>query len=67
MNFYQALRYHNKKAVMLAYPGEGHGLRGMANRKDLTVRFFEFFNHYLKGTPAPKWLTEGVPLLEKNK
>ncbi len=37
----------------------------MANRKDLTVRFFEFFNHYLKGEPAPKWLTEGVPFLEK--
>ena len=67
MNFYNALRYYNKKAVMLAYPGEGHGLRGMANRKDLTVRYFEFFNHYLKGAPAPKWLTDGVPLLEKNK
>jgi dipeptidyl aminopeptidase/acylaminoacyl peptidase len=67
MNFYNALRYYNKKAVMLAYPGEGHGLRGMANRKDLTVRYFEFFNHYLKGAPAPKWLTDGVPLLEKSK
>jgi dipeptidyl aminopeptidase/acylaminoacyl peptidase len=65
MNFYQGLRYYNKKAVLLAYPGEGHGLRGMANRKDLTVRFFEFFNHYLKGAPAPKWLTEGVKLLDK--
>ena len=50
---------------MLAYPGEGHGLRGMANRKDLTIRFFEFFDHYLKGAPAPKWLTDGVPFLEK--
>jgi dipeptidyl aminopeptidase/acylaminoacyl peptidase len=67
MNFYNALRYNNKKAVMLAYPGEGHGLRGLANRRDLTVRFFEFFNHYLKGAPAPKWLIEGVPFLDKNK
>ena len=65
MNFYNALRYNNKNAVMLAYPGEGHGLRGMANRKDLTVRFFEFFNHYLKGAPAPKWLTEGVPFSKR--
>ena len=38
----------------------------MANRKDLTIRYFEFFNHYLKGTPAPKWMTDGVPFLEKN-
>jgi dienelactone hydrolase len=64
---YNALRYNNKKAVLLAYPGEGHGLRGMANRKDLTVRFFEFFDHYLKGAPAPKWLTDGVAYLDKDK
>jgi len=63
---YNALRYNNKKAVLLAYTGEGHGLRGMANRKDLTVRFFQFFDHYLKGAPAPKWLTEGVAFLDKD-
>jgi dienelactone hydrolase len=64
---YNALRFNNKKAVLLAYPGEGHGLRGVANRRDLTVRFFEFFDHYLKGAPAPKWLTEGVAYLDKDK
>ena len=31
------------------------------------MRYFEFFNHYLKGAPAPKWLTDGVPFLEKGK
>ena len=67
MNFYNALRYNNKRAVMLAYPNEGHGLRGLANRRDLTVRFFEFFNHYLKDAPAPKWLKEGVPFLDKGR
>jgi dipeptidyl aminopeptidase/acylaminoacyl peptidase len=65
MNFYNALRYNGKTATMLAYPGEGHGLRGMANRKDLTIRFFEYFNHYLKGAPAAKWMTDGVPFLRK--
>ena len=65
LNFYSALRFHGKTAVLLAYPGEGHGLRNMANRKDLTIRYFEFFNHYLKGAPAPKWLTDGVSYLEK--
>ena len=63
--FYNALRYHNKQAVLLAYPDEGHGLRGLANRRDLTIRFFEFFDHFLKGAPAPKWWTEGVPYLKK--
>ena len=57
MNFYNALRYNGKTAHFLAYPNEGHGLRGMANRKDLTVRFFQFFDHYLKGAPAPKRVT----------
>jgi prolyl oligopeptidase family protein len=64
--FYHALRFNGKKAVLLAYPNEGHGLRGLANRKDLTVRYFQFFDHYLKDAPAPKWMTEGVPYLKKD-
>ena len=64
--FYNALRYNGKKAVLLAYPNEGHHLGGLANQRDLTVRFFEFFDHYLKGAPAPKWLEEGVPFLKKD-
>jgi hypothetical protein len=66
MNFYQALRFNKKEAFMLAYPNEGHGLRGMANRKDLTTRYFQFFDHYLLGRPAPKWMTDGVPFLMKD-
>ncbi len=65
MNFYNALRFNGKNAIMLAYPGEGHGLRGLANRKDLTIRYFQFFDHYLKGVPAPKWMTDGVPFIAK--
>lgn len=65
MNFYNALRFFNKNAILLAYPGEGHGLRGLANRRDLTVRFFEFFDHYLKGAEAAPWIREGVPYLKK--
>jgi dipeptidyl aminopeptidase/acylaminoacyl peptidase len=64
--FYNALRYHRKAAVLLAYPSEGHHLGGVANQRDLTVRFMEFFDHYLKGAPAPSWLTEGVPFLKKD-
>jgi dipeptidyl aminopeptidase/acylaminoacyl peptidase len=66
LKFYNALRYNGKNAILLAYPGEPHGLRGLANRRDLTVRYFEFFDHYLKGAPAPAWITEGVPYLKKN-
>ncbi len=66
MNFYNALRFNGKNAVMLAYPGEGHGLRGLANRRDLTIRYFQFFDHYLKGEPAPKWMSTEVPYLVKD-
>ena len=66
LSFYQALRFNKKEAYLLAYPGEGHGLRGLANRRDLTTRYFEFFDHYLKGMPAPKWMTDGVPYLQKD-
>ncbi len=65
MNFYNALRYNGKNAIMLAYPGEGHGLRGLANRKDLTTRYFQFFDHYLRNAPAPEWMKTGVPYLAK--
>jgi dipeptidyl aminopeptidase/acylaminoacyl peptidase len=65
LGFYNALRFNGKDAILLAYPGEGHGLRGHANRKDLTTRFFQFFNHHLKGEPAPEWMTDGVPYLDK--
>jgi dipeptidyl aminopeptidase/acylaminoacyl peptidase len=66
LNFYNALRFNGKNAILLAYPGEGHGLRGLANRKDLTIRYFQFFDHYLKDAPAPKWMTDGVPFLRKD-
>jgi hypothetical protein len=27
---------------------------------------FQFFDHYLKDAPAPKWMTDGVPYLKKD-
>jgi dipeptidyl aminopeptidase/acylaminoacyl peptidase len=66
LGFYNALRFNGKSATLLAYPGEGHGLRGLANRRDLTIRYLQFFDHYLRGAPAPRWLKEGVPYLEKD-
>jgi dipeptidyl aminopeptidase/acylaminoacyl peptidase len=66
MNFYNALRYNGKDATLLAYIDEGHGLSGLANRRDLTIRYFQFFDHYLKGAPAPKWLMQGVSYIDKD-
>jgi hypothetical protein len=61
-----SLRFNGRKGVLLAYRHEGHGLRGIANRRDLTIRLFQFFDHYLQEAPAPTWMTEGVPYLKKD-
>ncbi len=64
VEFYNTVRRLQKPIVMLQYVGENHGLRDDANRKDYGVRMREFFDHYLKGNPAPGWWTDGVPHLE---
>jgi hypothetical protein len=28
---------------------------------DYLIRMTQFFDHYLKGAPAPKWMVEGIP------
>ncbi len=67
MEFYNALRFNEKNIIFLSYPGEGHSLRKPENQKDYTKRVNAFLDHHLKGTPAPKWMTEGIPFLKKKK
>ncbi|MFQ5742095.1 MAG: prolyl oligopeptidase family serine peptidase [Acidobacteriota bacterium] len=62
-----AMRRLGEEAYMLNYNGEPHGLRKRANQKDWTVRMAEFFDHFLKGDPAPAWMTEGIRAWEKGK
>jgi len=64
IEYFNTLRRLRKPIVMLQYVGENHGLREPANRKDYTIRQKEFWDHFLKGAPAPAWWTEGVPYLE---
>jgi len=64
IEYFNTLRRLRKPVIMLQYKGENHSLRKPANQKDYTVRMLEFFDHYLKGMPAPKWLLEGVPYIK---
>jgi len=61
IEFYLALRRLGKKAVFLQYRGEPHHPRKYANKLDYSIRMKQFFDHYLKGAPAPEWWTTGVP------
>lgn len=65
IEFMSALRRLNKTAWMLEYNDEDHNLVERRNRKDLSVRLGQFFDHYLKGKPMPKWMRDGVPATEK--
>lgn len=68
VEFFVALRRLGKPAWMLNYNNDAHNLTTKySNRKDLSVRMKQFFDHYLKGTPAPKWMTDGVPAVDKKK
>ncbi len=65
--FYSILRYLKKPVVFLSYEGEGHGLRKKENRLDIQLRLKEYFDHYLKGKEAGKWITEEIPYKAKEK
>ena len=63
IELYLAMRRLGKDSVFLHYYNEPHHLRQFANRLDYAIKMKEYMDHYLKGTPAPKWITEGVPYL----
>lgn len=65
IEMFMALRRLQKPVWMLQYNGEAHNIRARKNRKDITRRFQQFFDHYLKGDPMPRWMKEGVPMIRK--
>ena len=65
IEFYMALKRLNKPVWMLNYNGEKHGLIKRQNMKDFAVRLYQYFDHYLKDAPAPEWMSEGLPMVEK--
>ena len=67
IEMFMALKRLNQPAWLLQYNGEDHNLVQRKNRKDLSIRLSQFFDHYLKGAPAPLWMTEGLPAVEKGK
>ena len=67
VELYNAARRAKKDVVLLVYGGEDHGLRQKANQVDYHHRILDWFGHYLKGDPAPPWITSGVTFLDKDK
>jgi dipeptidyl aminopeptidase/acylaminoacyl peptidase len=67
IELYNAARRMSKNVVMIVYNGENHGLAKKHNQIDYVKKQLEWFNHYLKGEPAAKWITEGLPYLERER
>lgn len=63
--FYNYARRAGKHAVMLNYPGEGHGLGKRENAIDYERRILQWFAHYLKGEAPAAWITNGQTWLQR--
>jgi dipeptidyl aminopeptidase/acylaminoacyl peptidase len=64
IELYLALRRLGKESVFLHYFDEPHHLRKLPNRLDYAIKMKEYMDHYLKGEPAPQWISDGVPYRE---
>ena len=65
IEYFIALRRLQKPVWMLNYTGEPHWPQKLKNKKDFQIRLAQFFAHYLKEEPMPRWMKEGVPAVEK--
>ena len=65
IELFMGLRRLGKPCWLLEYNGEEHNLMERRNRKDLSIRMLQFFDHYLKGAPAPAWMKDGIPTSRK--
>ncbi len=72
VDYYQGTEFFNfarragKQVVLLVYEGENHGFRQRKNQADYQRRILEWFGHYLKGNPAPHWITDGIPVADQD-
>lgn len=60
---YNTLRRLGKEMILLVYANENHSLANPANMKDYAKRAQHFFDVYLKGARAEKWVKEGLPVI----
>jgi dipeptidyl aminopeptidase/acylaminoacyl peptidase len=67
IELYTAMRRLQKPAWLLNYNNDEHNLKAESwgNRMDLSIRMQQFFDHYLKNAPAPIWMKDGLPAINK--
>ena len=65
IEMFMGLRRLQKPAWLLEYNNEAHNLKERRNRRDLTIRMQQFFDHYMLDAPMPAWMKHGVPTMKK--
>lgn len=65
IELYMGLRRLEKPVWLLNYNKDEHNLMKEANRRDLSIRMRQFFDHYLLDAEQPDWMSSGVKALEK--
>ena len=61
IEMFVALRRLNKEVYLLDYNNDVHNPTKRANQKDVALRMQQFFDHHLRGYPAPDWMIHGIP------
>lgn len=64
IEYFVALKRLQKPVWLLNYTGEIHWPQKMSNKVDFQIRMMQFFNHYLKGEPMPKWMAPGLSAID---
>jgi dipeptidyl aminopeptidase/acylaminoacyl peptidase len=63
---FTALRRLGKPVWLLQYDHEGHVIMELKNQLDFTIRLQQFYDHYLKDSLPPTWMTRGRPAYLKS-
>jgi dipeptidyl aminopeptidase/acylaminoacyl peptidase len=61
---YQALRALNRTTELIVYPGEYHEFTIPSHMEDRLKRYLAWYNHYVKGDPAPASLPPDTSKIE---
>ena len=59
-HMYIALKRYEKPVIALFYEKEGHSISKYKSQKDLTLRFLDWFDYYLKDKKEIEWISNGV-------
>ncbi|OGU57647.1 MAG: hypothetical protein A2X64_06045 [Ignavibacteria bacterium GWF2_33_9] len=61
IELFLALKRLGKVVYMLEYENEPHIVRQYRNKVDYAIKMKEYFDHFLKGKPAPDWMENPKP------